>query len=65
MVRALMHIHDSGMVHLDIKMMNALRVDGCIVMTDLDAAASWKDGEPAGYKFSSGTLPPEMFYKVK
>ena len=57
---ALKHLHDDKkIIHGDLKMLNILRVDGRIRLIDFDAACTL--GTPAGCKFSSGVLPPEMF----
>lgn len=67
LVTALQHLHEHGIIHLDMKLLNALRVDGRICITDMDASARYQ-GDDIGYagaKFSSGVLPPEMFHKVR
>ncbi|KAF0700109.1 Aste57867_9340 [Aphanomyces stellatus] len=60
---ALNHLHESGLVHGDLKKLNVLRVQNALKLIDLDASA--KIGDAVGTKFSSGILPPEMFYKLK
>ena len=57
---ALKHLHDNGVMHGDLKMLNVVRVGERLQLIDLDAAATIDEGH-AGAKFSSGTLPPEMF----
>lgn len=68
------YLHDHQVVHLDLKPLNALRLEGDhICITDMDAASSLSENSSdieenisyAGEKFSSGILPPEMFYKLK
>ncbi|KAF0685733.1 Aste57867_22432 [Aphanomyces stellatus] len=60
---ALSHLHEKNIVHGDVKKLNVLRVQSALKLIDLDAAT--KIGDPLGTKFSSGILPPEMFYKLK
>ncbi|CAJ1935074.1 unnamed protein product [Cylindrotheca closterium] len=60
---ALLHLHEKGIVHGDIKMLNAVRSNHRLLLIDLDA--SRKVGEYIGSKFSSGVLPPEMIYELK
>ncbi|KAF0697846.1 Aste57867_11500 [Aphanomyces stellatus] len=61
--KALCHMHDKKLVHGDLKKLNILRVQHQVKLTDMDAAV--RVGQPIGAKFSSGVLPPEMFYKLK
>jgi serine/threonine protein kinase len=61
---AIAHLHEKGVGHFDIKLMNALRNNGHICITDLDASATL-GSEYAGAKFSSGVLPPEMLAKLE
>ncbi|KAF0700357.1 Aste57867_9107 [Aphanomyces stellatus] len=56
----LQHIHSKGIVHGDMKMLNVLRVANRLQLIDMDAAT--EVGQLAGAKWSSGILPPEMFY---
>ena len=59
-VRAVKFMHDRGVMHGDIKPRNVVRIDGRLVLIDLDASAeigkqySWS-------KYSSAYLPPEAF----
>ncbi|KAF0700108.1 Aste57867_9339 [Aphanomyces stellatus] len=62
-VVALQHLHGKSLVHGDLKKLNVLRVHNGLKLIDLDAAA--RMDERIGTKFSSGILPPEMFYKLK
>ncbi|KAF0683302.1 Aste57867_24642 [Aphanomyces stellatus] len=59
----LQHLHNKGLVHGDVKKLNMVRVDNRLKLIDLDATT--KIGDPIGAKFSSGILPPELFYKFK
>ncbi|KAF0692766.1 Aste57867_16176 [Aphanomyces stellatus] len=56
-------LHQNDLVHGDLKSLNVVRVANRLKLIDLDAATSI--GDPAGAKFSSGSLPPEYFYKIK
>ncbi|KAF0717419.1 Aste57867_2301 [Aphanomyces stellatus] len=58
--QSLQHIHSKGIVHSDLKMLNVLRVANRLQLIDMDAAT--EVGAMAGAKWSSGILPPEMFY---
>jgi len=60
---AVQHLHERDIVHGDLKMLNILRVEGRMVLVDMDAAAAV--GEFACGKFSSGVLPPECFYTLR
>jgi len=57
-VRALKFMHDRGVIHGDVKPRNLVRINGHLVIIDLDASAeigrqySWS-------KYSSAYLPPE------
>ena len=61
-------LHASNVFHLDVKLLNALRVGGNrIVVIDMDASGGSRDHSSesyAGAKFSSGVLPPEMFCQL-
>ena len=68
------HCHENGIIHCDLKMANIVRVNGCMKLTDFDAACQIGSSENpadlgsnnfAGGKFSSGVLPPEMFHNLK
>lgn len=62
---ALHHLHQQGLVHGDVKLLNLLRHDNHICLADLDAVADMDKGDFTGAKFSSGTLPPEMFVRLE
>ncbi|CAK4067124.1 unnamed protein product [Aphanomyces euteiches] len=62
-VLALQYLHAWDICHGDLKKWNIVRVKNQLKLIDFDAAV--KMGEPIGAKFSSGILPPEMFYKLK
>ncbi|ETV93652.1 serine/threonine protein kinase, variant [Aphanomyces invadans] len=59
----LLQLHANGVVHGDVKKLNVIRVDHHMRLIDMDAATPMH--HPVGAKFSSGSLPPEMFYKLK
>ena len=64
------HLHEKGLVHGDIKMLNVVRLsrDNKLRLIDLDAAAKVSEVGRAksyvGSKFSSAVLPPECFAKL-
>ena len=53
-------MHESSVVHGDVKPLNVVRVGGRMVIIDLDAAASCADA--LGYKCSTAYVPPEMLH---
>ncbi|KAF0719461.1 Aste57867_1023 [Aphanomyces stellatus] len=59
----LQHLHKNELVHGDVKKLNVIRVGHRLKLIDLDAATDFRD--PVGAKFSSGCLPPELFYKLE
>ncbi|KAF0684906.1 Aste57867_23150 [Aphanomyces stellatus] len=61
--KALVALHDKKIVHGDVKKHNVVRVHGALQLIDLDSAVSVH--EYSGHKFSSGLLPPEMFYELQ
>jgi serine/threonine protein kinase len=61
---ALAHLHKNGMIHGDVKLLNAVRVGTRLQLIDLDASAKIGEGSFAGAKFSSGVLPPEMIAEL-
>eukprot|EP01032_Pedospumella_encystans_P012153 gene12153-14082_t len=61
--RALQALHSAGIMHGDVKLLNAIRLHNHMQLIDLDAAATIDEGF-AGAKFSSGVLPPEMFAEL-
>ena len=63
--KALKSLHDMGVMHGDVKLLNILQFGSKIKLIDMDAACDIAAGEFAGVKFSSGLLPPEMFYELK
>jgi ankyrin repeat protein/tRNA A-37 threonylcarbamoyl transferase component Bud32 len=61
----LINLHSKGIVHGDVKLMNTVRVDDSVLIIDLDASSEMQENSYLGSKFSSGVLPPEMFYELK
>jgi len=64
LAEALGHLHAKSIMHGDIKLLNALRLDKRIRLIDMDSAALIGT-QFAGAKFSSAMLPPEMFCILK
>merc|ERR1719324_1120034 len=64
------HLHEKGLVHGDIKMLNIVRLalDNRLRLIDLDAAAEisaiGRDVSYVASKFSSAVLPPECLAKL-
>ena len=52
--KCLQHVHEQGIIHGDLKMLNILRVNGNIRIIDFDA--SCPIGTEIGFKFSSGMI---------
>jgi serine/threonine protein kinase len=61
---AISHLHENGVLHGDVKLLNAVRVGTRLPLIDLDASVKIGEGYFAGAKFSSGMLPPEMIAKL-
>jgi serine/threonine protein kinase len=62
LAKGLQELHVANIFHLDVKLLNALRVNGRIAVIDMDASGTHE--QYAGAKFSSGVLPPEMFRQL-
>ncbi|KAF0704611.1 hypothetical protein As57867_007285, partial [Aphanomyces stellatus] len=58
----LQHLHQHEFIHGDVKKLNVIRVGNRLKLIDLDATTTF--GDYVGAKFSSGSLPPELFYKL-
>jgi serine/threonine protein kinase len=56
--KSLEHMHDCGVVHGDMKPLNVVRVNGRMLVIDLDASTPCSHA--LGYKSSSAYVPPEM-----
>ena len=57
------HMHEKGFIHGDLKPLNIMRVAAKMKLIDLDSACECTSGKtPAGLKFSSAFVPPEMVY---
>jgi serine/threonine protein kinase len=62
---AIDHVHKKGVIHGDVKLLNAVRFGTRIRLVDFDASSSTiGEGSFAGAKFSSGMLPPEMIAEL-
>jgi ankyrin repeat protein/serine/threonine protein kinase len=62
------HIHSRGIIHGNLKLNKFIRRNNRLHLIDFGAATSFatRNGTSyIGFKFSSGILPPEMFYEFK
>ncbi len=57
------HMHACGVVHGDVKPLNVVRVNGRILVIDLDASSP--RSEALGFKCSTAYVPPEMLHFVQ
>lgn len=69
-LHSLTYIQTNQIIHGDVKLMNIVRLDNKLRLIDFDSAihVNVRDDEAVQYlgvKFSSGVLPPEMFYEFK
>jgi len=68
--RCLEQLHQSGVVHGDVKALNVVRLSNSMKLIDLDGACQMRMRGYGikflyvGSKYSSGVLPPEMFAKL-
>eukprot|EP01041_Mallomonas_annulata_P000876 gene876-1702_t len=62
LTRCVDHIHRKQFIHGDVKPLNVLQKGASLILTDLDASCSIQPGVYSGDKYSSGYLPPEMFW---
>jgi serine/threonine protein kinase len=62
LAEAIAHVHSKGLIHGDVKLKNVVRFNSRLCLIDLDAAV--EIDSPAGAKFSSGVLPPELFQEL-
>eukprot|EP00935_MAST-01C_sp_MAST-1C-sp1_P002201 g2201.t1 len=58
---AVMHLHDSGVIHGDLKPLNVMHDQGRWKLIDMDAASEINGA--AGLKFSTGYAPPELLVR--
>jgi serine/threonine protein kinase len=56
--KSLEHMHACGVVHGDMKPLNVVRVNGRMLVIDLDASSPCSNA--LGYKSSTAYIPPEM-----
>jgi serine/threonine protein kinase len=61
---AIAHVHKNGMIHGDVKLLNAVRVGTRLRLIDFDASITIGKEYFGGAKFSSGILPPEMIAEL-
>jgi serine/threonine protein kinase len=61
---SLVHIHSKFTVHGDLKPNNMVLIENPIRLIDFDASSYFGDGSTdyAGAKYSTGYLPPELFF---
>jgi serine/threonine protein kinase len=66
------HLHDRGIVHGDLKLLNIVRIGHRLRLIDLDACSTFnKESDEtlpkfyAASKFSSAVLPPEFLHPLK
>jgi serine/threonine protein kinase len=62
LAEAIAHVHSKDLIHGDVKLNNVVRFDNRLCLINLDAAV--QTDHPAGAKFSSGVLPPEMIQEL-
>ena len=68
MLEALKYIHDQGVMHGDVKMLNVTRFnhDNRLRLIDFDASCRIDNNASyAGAKFSSSCVPPEMLHRFE
>ena len=64
---AILHLHQKGIIHGDLKLQNIVRSQERLQLIDLDASARISGTGNKSYigsKFSSGVLPPEMIARL-
>jgi ankyrin repeat protein len=60
---AISHVHEKGLIHGDMKLLNIVRYRHRLRLIDMDACVQISDSQTksyAGAKISSGVLPPEV-----
>jgi serine/threonine protein kinase len=69
---SIQHLHDQGIVHGDLKLLNIVRIGHRLCLIDLDACSKFNKPSDetlhkffASSKFSSATLPPEFIHPLK
>lgn len=59
--KCLAHVHSQGYIHGDLKPKNVMRVNGKLILIDMDGSALLQQGY-SGTKVSSAYFPPELIY---